>query len=74
MIRFDPTALYTRADLADALGDTMTADQFLRKFRPISLAKSLYYGQALNDALSRYYDNAQISARKRPKLAKIFHP
>lgn len=71
MILFEPTALYTRADLAAALGDTMTVDQFLRKFRPTTIAKSLYYGQALTDAIRNHYD-AIRQTRPRLPVEKAF--
>ena len=52
VLRIDPTALYSKEDLRDLLGDRVGVETFLVRLRPVRRFKNLYWGQDLLDALS----------------------
>jgi hypothetical protein len=52
VVRIDPTALYSKADLEELLGGRLSVDAFLDRLRPVRRFKNLYWGQDLFDALA----------------------
>ena len=68
MFRIHPTALYSKADLARLLGDSMTVETFLVRVGPhlSKPFKSMFYGQDLIEAIAALMSEGDGSTTARP--------